>query len=235
MRRAGKLSVRRAGKLSVRWSGKLSVRRAGRRSGMLSGRFEPGRHGPQWPVRWGRRSGRPRRFNGSEGSAGSMPGSCRPAGWRRCRRGADQAVLVVHRHERVDRIAGRHDVADPVVGGNPGERCVRLDEAPVSLRGQLGVDVLGWHVRSVQPRRQPPQWSRQVRRLENQQRADHLHPGRPGLARGADHNVAGPEAEAQPPAAVLAGRLPAHRGSGHAVSVAKAGRHRRPRAEKRYE
>jgi len=156
-----------------------------------------------------------------------VPGKPRLAGRRRYERGASHLVLVVQRHESIERMPGRHDIGDPGVGRNPAERRVRLDEAPVPLCVKLGVYALLRRGRAVQPRRKAPERIRQVRRPEDQQCANHLHPGRPGLARGADHDVAGPEAEAEPPAAVLAGRLIADLGTGHAVSVAEAGRYRR--------
>src|ERR1700722_19161597 len=102
---------------------------------------------------------------------------------------------------------GRNDIADPGVERNPVQRRMRLDEAPVLLLGQLVILGTKRHAHVVQPRREVPEWIRQLGRLEDKQRADHLHPGRPGLAPGADNNVARPEAKADPPAAVLAGRL----------------------------
>lgn len=145
---------------------------------------------------------------------------------RRCRRGAEHSVLVVQRHERVERMPGRRDIRDPGVGRNLVQRRVRLDEAPVPLPGEVGVYKLRRQGRAVQPGREAPERIRQIRRLEDEQCANHLHPGRPGLGQGAYHDVAGPETEAKPPAAVVAARLTADRGRGHAGSVARAGRNR---------
>jgi hypothetical protein len=83
---------------------------------------------------------------------------------------------------------------------------MRLDEAPVLLLGQLVILDTRRHARVIQPRREVPEGIRQLGRLEDKQRADHLYPGRPGLAPGADNNVARPEAKSDPPAAVLARR-----------------------------
>ena len=152
------------------------------------------------------------------------------AGRRRCRAGrrraddvgrvADDFVVAAERHERVERMPGRDDIGDPGVERNPVERRMRLDEAPVRLLGQLGIHEIKRHDQVIQPRREVPERIRQLGCLEDQQRADHLHPGRPGLAPGADHDVARPEAEAEPPAAVLVRRLIVDRAGGHAASVA---------------
>ncbi len=191
----------------------------------------PGRsRRPGWS---GRRSRRPRRTAGFAGPGllrmgrpRRRPGGSGPAE-RRYRRRAVHSVLVVHRHECVERIPSRHEIRDPGVGRNLGQRRVCLDEAPVPLRGEMGVYVLPRQGRTVQPWREAPQWIRQIRRLEDEQRANHLHPGRSGFRQGAYHDVAGSETEANPPATVLAAwltaGLTADRGSGHAVSVARVG------------
>src|SRR5580704_9010618 len=55
--------------------------------------------------------------------------------------------------------------------------------------------------------------------LEDQQRADHLHPGRAGLGPRADHDVAVTVREAEPPGAVLIRGLIAERRAGHPTSL----------------
>ena len=116
---------------------------------------------------------------------------------------------------------GRHDIGDPGVERNSVQRRMRLDEAPVPLLAKLGVHEVMRHDHVVQPRREVPEWLRQLGRLEDQQCADHLHPGRPALAPGADHDVARPKPKAEPPATVLARRLIVEWGADHAGSVAE--------------
>ncbi len=111
---------------------------------------------------------------------------------------------------------GRHDVGDLGVERNPVQRRMSLDEAPVPLLAKLGVHEVMGHDHVVQPRREVPEWLRQLGRLQDQQRADHLHPGRPALAAGADHDVARPKPKAAPPATVLTRRLIVERDTGHA-------------------
>jgi hypothetical protein len=79
---------------------------------------------------------------------------------------------------------------------------VGLDESPMVLRGEFGehaLDRLGLH---VEPGRQSCQWARQVRILEDQQRALHLHPRRSALCGCGDDDVAVPKLEAVPSPAV---------------------------------
>jgi hypothetical protein len=115
----------------------------------------------------------------------------------------------------------RHDVRDAGIERQSVQRRMRLDEAPVPLLGQLGVDGIVRLGAVIEPRREVPQRVRQVGILEDEQRADHLQPGRARLAAGADDDVAGTEAKAQPPATVLDRGLVVDQG-GHAASVSEA-------------
>jgi hypothetical protein len=73
---------------------------------------------------------------------------------------------------------------------------MRLDESAVALFGKLVVDELMRHRHVVQPRRELPERIRQLRRLKNEQGANHLQPGRPCFTPRAYHNVAGLESKA---------------------------------------
>src|ERR1039457_1748270 len=132
----------------------------------------------------------------------------------------DVVELMVQRHEHVERMPGGHYVGDLGVERNPVEWGVRFDEPPVLLLGQLGIHVIKRQDRVIQPRREAPEWGRELGSVADQRGADHLQPGRPGPAPGADHDVTGAVAEAEPPAAVLVMRLIVERGTGHAASVA---------------
>jgi hypothetical protein len=59
--------------------------------------------------------------------------------------------LVVQRHERIERMPGRHDIGDLGVGSNLAQRRVRLDEAPVLLPGKKGVYEILRQGRTIQP------------------------------------------------------------------------------------
>jgi hypothetical protein len=76
------------------------------------------------------------------GAAGQRPDLC----------AVEVIALVVERHGRVERMAGRHDVGGAGVEGNPVQRRVRLDEAPVLLGGKPGVHLLTWRDQVIQPR-----------------------------------------------------------------------------------
>jgi hypothetical protein len=64
---------------------------------------------------------------------------------------------MAQRHERVDRVPARHDIGDAWIEGQPVQRRMRLDEAPVALLGELGVDGVVRLRPVVQPRREVPE------------------------------------------------------------------------------
>ena len=134
-------------------------------------------------------------------------------------RAVDVVALVVERHGHVERMPGRHDVGGARIEGNPVQRRMCLDEPPVLLGGKLGIHLLARHDQVIQPRRELRERGREFWCLEDQQCADHLHPRRPGLGPGADHDVAVPEREAEPPGAVLVWGLVAERDAGHPASL----------------
>ncbi len=117
----------------------------------------------------------------------------------------DVGRLVVQRDRHVERVPGDDDVGGPGVKRHAVERRVGLDEPAVLLGGEPVVHLRTRRDQPVQPRRELRQRSRQLRGLEHQQRADHLHPRRAALGPCADHDVALPEREAKPSAAVLVG------------------------------
>ena len=77
-----------------------------------------------------------------------------------------------------------------------------LDEASMLLRVEVGdhvADVTGLH---IEPRRDEIERSIERRALKDEQRTDHLHPGRAALRRAADDDVARPRREPLPTVAV---------------------------------
>jgi len=76
---------------------------------------------------------------------------------------------------------------------------VRLDEPPVLLRSQQGKDLFLRPDDQIEPRRIPANRRVELRGLEDEQLADHLHPGRAGLQTAADDDVAIAERETGPP------------------------------------
>src|SRR5208283_3835427 len=117
---------------------------------------------------------------------------------------------------------GRHYVGGSGVEGNPVQRRVGLDEPPVVLSGEPGIYLFGRGDQMIQPGRQLRQRGRELWCLKDQQGTDHLHPGRAGLGPAADHDVAVSEREAEPPSAVLVGRLITERDARHPASVVGA-------------
>ena len=75
----------------------------------------------------------------------------------------------------------------------------------MALRGQVRRQLVPREDEPVDPRREPRQGRRQIRGLEDEQRADHLHPRGAALRPGADHDVAGSVREVEPAGAVLVG------------------------------
>jgi hypothetical protein len=65
--------------------------------------------------------------------------------------------VAAERHERVERMPGRHDIGDLGVVRNPVQRRMRLDKAPVPLLVKLGVYELMRLVQVIQPRREVPE------------------------------------------------------------------------------
>ena len=61
---------------------------------------------------------------------------------------------------------------------------MRFDESAVSLRPEVVEEISLRQDEPVEPRRQLCKRLWEVRRLEDQQRADHLDPGGPGLGTG---------------------------------------------------
>ena len=137
-------------------------------------------------------------------------------------------ALVVEGHRGVQRVPAGDDVPGPRVERDPVQRGVRLDEPPVPLRGQYGQHLLARRDQVVQPGGQLAERGRQLRGPEDQQGADHLHPGRPGLGPGADHYVAVAELHARPAGAVLlVVDVPVQ--VGHQSRVTRSGQAFRPR------
>ena len=132
----------------------------------------------------------------------------------------DVGTVVVERHRHVEGVPGDHDVGGPGVEGDPVERCVGLDHPAVILRVEPRVHLLLRGDEPVQPRGKLRQRRGQVRRLEDQQGADHLHPCRPALGPGADDDVTLAEPETGPPRAVLVRRPVADRHPGHPMRIA---------------
>src|SRR5262249_240928 len=118
--------------------------------------------------------------------------------------------MMLERHGDVARIPSDDDVADLLPDRDAVERSVCLDEAPMRLRGELGADAGDGLVAHVDPRGQLVQRRREVRSVEDQQRAEHLTPRGPALRRRADGDVAGPELEAVPASTVREERPVAH-------------------------
>ena len=118
----------------------------------------------------------------------------------------DVVTLMVERYRHVERVPTCHEVGGARVFGYSVERCVRLDEPPVTLFGELGVDVFAWRDQPVEPGRQigEPGW--EIRALEDQEGAYHLDPRRPALRSRADDDVAFPERKPDPATAVLVRR-----------------------------
>ena len=117
----------------------------------------------------------------------------------------DVGAVEVKGDGRVERVAAHDDIGRPVVEGHPVERGVGLDDPPMRLRGQAGVDHLDREHQVVHPRRQDAQLVREFGRLEHQQQADHLRPGRPRARAGADDDVALAEGKTSPAGAVVVG------------------------------
>ena len=69
---------------------------------------------------------------------------------------------------------GMADDDDVVVAGTR----VGLDESAVRLIFEISKELLLRQNEPIEPRRQFGQWSPEVWRLENQERTDHLDPGR---------------------------------------------------------
>ena len=149
--------------------------------------------------------------------------------WRRIVRGgigpAEQAThriavdvvaLVPQGDVHVPRVTTHDDVRRPGVDRHSVEGRVRLDESTVPLSLQPSYDLVDRRDLVVDPRRQAGQRGREVRVLEDEQRADHLHPGGAALGPGGDHDVTVAEGELLPPRTVLvvgpvANRVRAHR------------------------
>ncbi len=115
--------------------------------------------------------------------------------------------MVVPRDGDIAWVAADAHIGDPLVSRQAVERRMGLDEPAMALRVEQREDILatlGEHVELRGDLRQRP-----VKQggLEDQQRADHLHPGGAALGRCADHDVAGPKHESVPARAVLGKRV----------------------------
>ena len=75
--------------------------------------------------------------------------------------------MMAQRHVGVERVPSRHDIGDAGVERDPVQRRMRLDESAVALFGELVVHEVMRHRHVVQPRREPPERIRQLRRLKN--------------------------------------------------------------------
>jgi hypothetical protein len=149
-----------------------------------------------------------------------------PHGGRPCADdGIDVHVLgvVVPRQPDITGVAPDADVGDPLVVGQPVERGVALDEPPVRLPGEGREDVLDGVGLHVDPGRQLGERSGEVRVLEDQERADHLHPGSAGLGRCRDDDVVVAELEPLPASAVPDDRPVSLWCLVHRVSLCSAG------------
>src|SRR6056297_559734 len=94
-----------------------------------------------------------------------------------------------------------------------------LHESAVGLRPKIFEKIVLRQDEPIEPRRQLRKWPREIRRVENQQRTNHLNPGGSGLGTGADDNVAVAEIEVEPPGAVLVCRQVPDRLVRHATTV----------------
>src|SRR5258708_8318365 len=99
---------------------------------------------------------------------------------------------------------------------------MRLDEATMGLGPEPGDHLLARRDDPVKPRRQRCERRWQLGGLEDEQGADHLHPGRAALGPGADNDIARPEGESFPPRAVLVVRLVPDRLLEHLGSVVES-------------
>lgn len=111
--------------------------------------------------------------------------------------------VVVPREGDVSRIARHAQVRHALVEGDPVEGCVSLDEAPVLLHREIGEDVRVGARQHVDPGRDARERCVEVRRLEDEQCADPLHPGGAALGRRTDHDVVRAELESVPARAVV--------------------------------
>ena len=121
---------------------------------------------------------------------------------------ADQALeidvehVVVHRDADIARIAAHADVDDVVALRETVDRGVRLDEPSVPLRVEVGEDFIELARVHIEPRRDLGERPIEIGRLEDEQPADHLRPGRAALRWCADDDVARSELEPVPARAV---------------------------------
>ena len=113
--------------------------------------------------------------------------------------------VVVDRQRNVAGVAPDADVGDRRIVGYPVERRVGLDEPAVRLGLQVREHLRAGAGHHVDPRREPVQRERELRFLQDEQRADHLRPRRPALRRRSDDDVAGSKLEAVPAVAVVHG------------------------------
>ena len=113
--------------------------------------------------------------------------------------------MSVHRERDVAWIPADADVRHPAIERQTIQGRVRLEEPAVALCGEIGEDLRPGPGDHVDPRRDHPQRSREVGILEDEERADHLRPGRAGLRRSRDDDVARSELQALP-----AGTVPEH-------------------------
>ena len=114
----------------------------------------------------------------------------------------DVVLEVRPRQGNVARIAPDADVGDRRVEVQPVEWRVRLDEAAMLLRVEVGdhlADVARLH---VEPGRDEIERSIEGRALKDEQRTDHLHPRGAALRRSADDDVARTRGEPLPADAV---------------------------------
>ena len=142
----------------------------------------------------------------------------------------DVVLEVRPRDGNVAGVSSDADVGDRRFVRQPVERRMGLDEPTMLLGFEVadhGADVTGLH---VEARRDEVERSVERRALEDQQRADHLHPGRAGLPGSADDDVARPRREPLPTVAVQHRRpIPSPRGPRHAriMPLPDASRHER--------
>ena len=120
--------------------------------------------------------------------------------------------VVVDRQRNVAGVTPYADVGDRRIVGYPVERRVGLDEPAVRLGLQVREHLRAGPGHHVDPRREPVQRERELRFLQDEQRADHLRPRRPALRRRSDDDVARAKLKAVPAVAVVDGPLVAAHG-----------------------